>query len=74
MGALGVAVAKVEADTAKGVDLAAGEIVVQVNQLSIWTPEQVQKEYADAKRSGRPNLLLLVQGVSGFRFVLLPVR
>lgn len=73
-GSLGVVVAKIDADVAKGVDLSVGEVVMQVNQLSIWTPEQLQKEYAEAKRSGRLNLLLLVQGINGFRFVLLPVR
>lgn len=61
------------------IDLKRGEIVVQVNQKAVWQPDQLLAAYAEAKRAGRTNLLLLVEGSegggrNGFRFSLLPVQ
>jgi serine protease Do len=72
-GAVGVGVIRLDAE-AKGMDLQPGEVIVQVNQQLIWQPDQLQREYAATKVAGRANMLLLVQGVAGFRFSLMPVR
>lgn len=60
------------------VDLKRGEIVVQVNQQPVWHPDQVLAAYAEARKAGRNNLLLLVEGAegrrNGFRFSVLPVK
>jgi hypothetical protein len=37
-------------------------------------PEHMTREINNARSSGRASLLLLVQGVSGYRFSLLPTR
>ena len=48
--------------------------IVQVNQQKVWQPRQLMAEFQEAKKNGRKFLLLLVEGVNGFRFSLLPVR
>lgn len=73
-GSLGLVVSAIDPEIASVLDLRAGEIVAQVNQQTVWTPEQVQSEVAQAKQMGRKTLLVLVQGVGGFRFSLVPVQ
>ena len=77
-GSVGVVVTLVDEEKADGMDLKRGELVVQVDQESVWTPKQVAAKYAEAKAKGRKTLLLLVEGSegarNGFRFSLLPVR
>ena len=77
-GSVGVVVTLVDQEKAKGTDLKRGELVVQIDQESVWTPRQVAAKYAEAKAKGRKTLLLLVEGSegirNGFRFSLLPVR
>lgn len=55
-------------------DLRRGELIVQVNQNNVWQPRQLMAKFQEAKKNGRKHLLLLVEGVNGFRFSLLPVR
>ena len=40
----------------------------------VWKPRQVAAAYERARNGERKSLLLLVEGVGGFRFSLLPVR
>jgi len=54
-------------------DLRRGDVVVQVDQEEVWQPQHVLDRYANAKKAGRKSLLLLVEGVAGYRFSLLPV-
>jgi hypothetical protein len=67
-------VAQIEADRAGGTDLQVGELIVQVNQRSVWMPDHMAQEVRIAAEGGRAKVLLLVQGVSGFRFSLLPIQ
>lgn len=73
-GSAGVLVSLVDEAKSQGVDLRRGELIVQVNQKDVWLPDQVLGLYAEAKAKGREKILLLVEGVEGFRFSLLPVR
>jgi serine protease Do len=73
-GSIGLVVARHDSDLAKGIDLQPGEIIVQVNQQTVWMPEHITREINNARSAGRGSLLLLVQGVSGYRFSLLPTR
>lgn len=60
------------------VDLARGEVIVQVNQKPVWLADQVMAEIASARFAGRKFVLLLVEGSEpgrrGYRFSLLPVK
>ena len=51
-----------------------GNAGLQVNQDTVWLPEQVLAKYREAKEKGLTKILLLVEGTSGYRFSLLPVR
>lgn len=73
-GTVGVFVSLVDAEKAQNMDIQRGEIIVQVNQDDVWLPDQVIAKYREAKAQGREKLFLLVDGVSGFRFSLLPIR
>lgn len=70
-GATGVVVSLV--DEAAGGPLQRGDLIVQINQQTVWQPAKAIELYRAAKQAGRHNLLLLVERVDGFHFVLLPV-
>lgn len=73
-GSTGVAITVVDDTKGLPIDLKRGELILQVNQEPIWTPKQLDTRYRAAKKAGRQSLLLLVEGVGGFRFSLLPVK
>ncbi|MCH8237016.1 MAG: PDZ domain-containing protein [Proteobacteria bacterium] len=58
----------------KDIGLRRGDLITQVNQDDVWKPEQVVAKYKAAKKAGKKELLLLVERVNGFYFMLLPVR
>jgi serine protease Do len=72
-GAVGVIVTIVDDTKVKGMSLKRGELIHQVNQHDVWLPEQMVTRIKEAKAEGRKEVLLLVEGVNGFRYVLLPV-
>lgn len=72
-GTLGVVVTLVDPDRSD-IGLRRGDVIVQVNQDEVWKPEQVIERYDAAKEAGRKELLLLVERINGFHFMLLPVR
>jgi serine protease Do len=72
-GAVGVIVTIVDDTKVKGMSLKRGELIHQVNQHDVWLPEQMVTRIKEAKTQGRKEVLLLVEGVNGFRYVLLPV-
>jgi len=51
-----------------------GDVIVQVNQKDVWLPNQVITAYQDAKAAKRDRLLLLVERLGAYEFMLLPVR
>jgi len=69
----GVVVSLVDEKKAAGLDLRVGDVVVQVNQSSVWKPAHVVSAIKRAQKEKREMVLLLVEGAEGFRFVLLPV-
>ena len=73
-GSTSVVVTLVDKTKAQAMDLSRGELIVQVNQEDVWKPRQVAAAYERARNGERKSLLLLVEGVGGFRFSLLPVR
>ena len=73
-GSNGVVISLVNKEKAKDMDLRRGELIVQVNQHNVWRPRQLMAKFQEAKKNGHKFLLLLVEGVNGFRFSLLPVR
>ncbi len=73
-GATGVLVTLVDEAYADRQILERGDMIVQVNQQDIWTPEQVEEAYEEAQEDGRDRLLLLVERLGNFKFLLLPVK
>ena len=73
-GSTGVVITLVDPNKAEGIDLRRGELILQVNQEDVWKPKQVAAKYRQAKDKGKKFLILLVEGVNGFRFSLLKVK
>ena len=73
-GSNGVVISLVNKEKSKDMDLRRGELIVLVNQDNVWQPRQLMAKFKEAKKNGAKHLLLLVEGVNGFRFSLLPVR
>jgi serine protease Do len=60
--------------TAADHGLKAGDVVVEVQQVAVTTPADMQHRIEEARQGGRKSVLLLVQGSDGLRWVPLPVR
>jgi serine protease Do len=73
-GSTGVVITLIDPEKAINLDLQRGEIIHQVNQKPIWDPNELVKMYIEAKGQGRKSLLLLVEGIGGFRFSILKVK
>ncbi|MBT4933794.1 MAG: PDZ domain-containing protein [Rhodospirillaceae bacterium] len=73
-GSTGVVITLIDPEKATNLDLQRGEIIHQVNQKPIWDPNDLVKMYIKAKGEGRKSLLLLVEGIGGFRFSILKVK
>ncbi len=73
-GSTGVVITLIDPEKSTDMDLQRGELILQVNQDTVWLPEQVLAKYRQAKEKGLTKILLLVEGTSGYRFSLLPVR
>lgn len=72
-GTTGVAVTLIDPMKEGKLGLKRGDLILQVNQKTVWDPQQVLIAYDSAKLAGRTSVLMLVEGADGFRFVLLPV-
>jgi serine protease Do len=72
-GAVGVVVTIVDDTKVKDMSLKRGEVIHQANQRDVWLPEQIMAQLKEAKAQGRKDVLLLVEGANGFRYVFLPV-
>jgi hypothetical protein len=73
-GSIGVLVTLIDADFISRMQLQRGDIIVQINQKQVWLPRQIRDAYEEAKKAGRKQLLMLVERVSGFEFMMLPVK
>jgi len=70
----GVVVTLVEGATARESDLRRSDLILQVAQRDVRTPDDVIAVYQRAKGSGLKNVLVTVENVGGSRFPLLPIR
>ena len=73
-GSTGIVITLIDPEKAANLDLQRGEIIHQVNQKPVWNPNNVVKMYLKAKAEGKKSMLMLVEGVNGFRFSLLKVK
>ena len=73
-GALGVLVTLIDPEMALKMPLSRGDIIVQVGQRAVWTPKQVESHYRRAQNEGRQSLLILIERLGEFQFMLLPVK
>jgi len=73
-GAVGVLVTLIDPEHAQRTVMKRGDVIVQVNQQDVWLPSQVVAAYQDAKAAKRDRVLLLVERLGAYEFMLLPVR
>ncbi len=73
-GSLGIVVTLINPEKAKGLDLARGQLIHQINQQPVWDPKQLTTMYKKAKKAGRKTLLLLIEDNKGFHFSILKVK
>ncbi|WP_119420129.1 DegQ family serine endoprotease [Desertibaculum subflavum] len=73
--AKGVVITDVKADgVAASKDLRAGDLILEVAQAEVTTPEQVRDKVKEAQAQKRKSVLLLVQRGADSRFVALPFK
>jgi serine protease Do len=73
--AKGVLITDVKADgVAAAKDLRAGDLILEVAQSEVSTPEQVRDKVKEAQNQKRKSVLLLVQRGADSRFVALPLK
>jgi serine protease Do len=51
-----------------------GDLIVEVSQQEVTTPDQVIGKIDDARKEGKKRILLLIEGQSGLRFVALSIE
>jgi len=73
-GALGVLVTLIDPEMALKMPLSRGDIIVQVGQRAVWAPKQVESHYRRAQKDGHESLLILIERMGEFQFMLLPVK
>ena len=73
-GATGLVVTTVEAEGIVSRGFREGEVIHQANLRDLWHPRQLTEHIEAARTSGRENLLLLVEGPAGYRYILMPLK
>ncbi len=73
-GALGVLVTLIDPELEQKMPLSRGDIIVQVGHRAVWTPKQIETRYRHAQDDGRESLLILIERLGEFKFMLLPVK
>ncbi|MBT6093922.1 MAG: hypothetical protein HOH04_03515 [Rhodospirillaceae bacterium] len=73
-GSIGVLVTLIDPDFVGRMLLKRGDMIVQINQKPVWQPQQIRDAYDAAKKDGRKQLLMLVERVNGYEFMMLPVK
>ncbi|MCW9033865.1 MAG: PDZ domain-containing protein [Rhodospirillales bacterium] len=72
-GATGVVVTLIDKERAPAMDLKRGDIITQVNQEPVWLPKRVEEIISEARKAKKEAVLLLVERMDGFRFVVFPL-
>lgn len=73
-GATGLLVTLTDPTKAENSGIQRGDVIYQVNQELVWQPARLVEMYTNAKKAGRPSLMLLIEGVNGFRYAILKVK
>jgi serine protease Do len=73
-GALGVLVTLIDPALEKKMPVSRGDIIVQVDQRAVWSPKQIETRYKQAQKDGRESVLILIERLGEFKFLLLPVK
>ncbi len=73
-GALGVLVTLIDPDLVNKMPLSRGDIIVQIDQRAVWSPKQIESRYRRAQSDGRESLLILIERMGEFQFMLLPIK
>jgi len=73
-GSTGVVVTIIDELVAPKVDLKRGEIIHQINQEPVWEPRRASSIISKNLKAQKKTALLLVEGMDGFRFVILPLQ
>ncbi|MBI4182861.1 MAG: DegQ family serine endoprotease [Proteobacteria bacterium] len=74
-GAKGVVVTEVIANgPAAEKNVKPGELIVEINQERVTTPAQVSDAIEKARKGGRQNVLILIEGQGGLRWVPVKIR
>ncbi|TVR84120.1 MAG: DegQ family serine endoprotease [Rhodospirillales bacterium] len=70
----GVIVTEVQSNSVAGErGIRRGDVIVEVGQQEVRTPEDVVTRVEEAEADGRASVLMLVEGVGGPRFVAVPI-
>lgn len=71
----GVIITKVDEDSpAAEKGIRAGDLIVEIGQEEVSTPQQIITKVTEAKKQGRKSVLLLLEGQSGLRFVAIRIE
>ncbi len=71
----GVVITKVDEDgPAAEKGIRAGDLIVEIGQEEVSTPQQITGKVSEAKKQGRKSVLLLLEGQSGLRFVAIRIE
>ena len=72
-GSVGLVVTIVDDKGRVASGLRVGDIIVQANLRDVWEPRQLTRHIEDARKAGKNGVLLLISGVGGYRYAVLPV-
>ena len=73
-GATGLVVTIVEKEGIASRGFRKGDVIHQANLWDLWHPRQLTEHIEAAITLGRNNLLLLVEGPAGYRYILMPLK
>jgi serine protease Do len=59
--------------TAADSGVAAGDLILRVQEQPVTTPDDLKKRVDDARKQNRHHILILVEGKDGMRWVPLPL-
>lgn len=71
--ARGIVISLLDESKAAGLDLNQGDVIIQVNQRPVWDPAHIVSYVKKAQSQNKDMVLLLVHGMGGYRYALMPV-
>jgi serine protease Do len=73
-GTIGLVVTAIDEKSPVASTLHAGDVIVSANLRDLWEPRHLTRQIDDARKEGRPSLMLLIYASSGYRYTVLPVK